>query len=314
MHRRLPPLALAAVGLLGLTSGAVWATTSPPTTTTSPSTTTTSPSTTTSSTAPTSTSSTFRLGLTTTTTTARGATTTSSSSTTTTTTPHATPADATPTGVVGTVPQWALDQIAHFPVTPPGDTSALLHALAPLQPLGFTPSQAAVAGFGRFPIAGQARWSESFLEPRFAADGTFSFHHAIDIASPCGTPERAPDEGILTQGSDPGGGTTVEITEPDGTYMYMAHLSGYAAGTASGQHVHIGDLVGYVGQTGDATGCHLHLEIHPRGGEPVDPKPFVDAWYADALAEAPVLVAATQADHGLPSADAIAQGLSSLHP
>ena len=229
---------------------------------------------------------------------------------TTTTTP---PAGADATGLTGgVIPPDAQAEIAHYPITPPGTTDPLLAALAPLSRLGLSAAQIAAVGFGRFPIAGHAIWADGFLEPRFTADGTFKFHDAIDIPAACGTPERAPDEGILTQGSDSGGGTTVEITEPDGTYMYMAHLSGFAEGTASGQHVHVGDLVGYVGQTGDATGCHLHLEIHPQGGQPVDPKPFVDAWYADALAAAPVLVDAARADHGQLSPDELATALAGL--
>ncbi|MHB8463616.1 MAG: M23 family metallopeptidase [Acidimicrobiales bacterium] len=294
MRRRFPPLVAAAFGLLGLTTGAVWAaTTSPPVTDPVP-----SPPSTTTGPVPTSSTST---------------TSTPPKTTTTTTTTTVAPGGGDAAGLTGgVIPPDALAEIAHFRITPPGDTSALLKALEPLGRLGLTPTQAAIIGFGRFPIAGVARWSDSFLEPRFTADGTFVFHHAIDIPAACDTPERAPDEGTLTQGSDPNGGTTVEITEPDGTYMYMAHLSGYAADTTSGQHVHVGDVVGYVGQTGAATGCHLHLEIHPQGGDAVDPKPFVDAWYGDALAEAPVLVDALLADHGLPSADTITFGLLGL--
>ena len=54
------------------------------------------------------------------------------------------------------------------------------------------------------------------------------------------------------------------------------------------------DVLAFVGNSGDAAGgaTHIHFEIHPRGGEPVDPKPFLDAWLADALAAAPGLVAA----------------------
>ena len=244
---------------------------------------------------------------------AGGSTTTSSpTSTTGTTSTTSAPGGGDSVGLVGTVPDWAQREIDAYPITPPGTSDPLIAALAPLHALGLSTDEIDRLGFGRFPIAGHAAWRDSFLEPRFDADGTFKFHHAIDIPAGCGTPERAPDEGILTQGSDPGGGNTVVITEPDGTYMYMAHLDSYAPGTASGQLVHIGDVVGFVGATGAATGCHLHLEIHPQGGDPIDPKPFVDAWYADALAEAPVLVAAVRADRGLPSPDAIASRLSQV--
>lgn len=207
-------------------------------------------------------------------------------STTTTTVPQS--GDYNPT--VGVIPPAAQAEIAAFHPTPPGTTTPLVAALAPLAAYGITPTEAAILGFGRFPVAGKAIWSDDFLSPRFGADGSFRFHDATDIPAACGTPIRSPDDGILTQGSDPGGGTTAEITEADDTFLFLAHLSGYADGTVSGQHVSVGDVIGYVGQTGAATGCHLHLEIHPRGGPAVDPKPFLDAWYADALADAPLVV------------------------
>ena len=234
-----------------------------------------------------------------------GATTTSSSmpppSTTSTTSTTVPPAGDYANPLVGVIPPDALAQIAAFHPTPPGSTAPLVAALAPLTSLGLTPQQAAIIGFGRFPVAGKAIWSDDFLDPRFAADGSFRFHHATDIPASCGTPLRAPDEGTLTQGSDPGGGTTAEITEADGTYVFLAHLSGYDPSTVSGQHVRIGDVIGYVGQTGAATGCHLHIEIHPRGGEAVDPKPFLDAWYQNALANASLLVDELRVDRGLPA-------------
>jgi murein DD-endopeptidase MepM/ murein hydrolase activator NlpD len=227
-------------------------------------------------------------------------TTTSTTSTTTTSTTVAPSGADVFNPTVGVIPPEAQALIDQFHPSPPGSTVALLAALAPLRAMGISPTVLPANGFGRFPVAGKAIWSDDFMDPRFTVDGTFGFHHATDIPSPCGTPVQAPDDGTMTQGSDPGGGTTITITEPDGTYLYLAHLAGYAPGTRSGEAVRVGALIGFVGQTGAATGCHLHIEIHPQGGQPVDPKPFLDAWYADALAGAPLLVQALGADRALP--------------
>lgn len=233
----------------------------------------------------------------TTTTTARPAPAPSSTAPTTTSTTVAPSSDAV--YLTGHVPPEAQARIDAIHRSAPGSTAALLDALAPLQKLGYTAAQAAVIGFGRFPVAGPARWADDFLEPRFGADGSFSFHEGNDIPAACGTPIRSPSDGTVRPGADPAGGNNVVVTEADGTYLYMAHLSAYPAGQVSGSTVKTGDVIGFVGRTGAATGCHLHLEIHPRGGDAVDPKAFLDAWASEALAAAPVLVDAIRADHGL---------------
>jgi murein DD-endopeptidase MepM/ murein hydrolase activator NlpD len=175
--------------------------------------------------------------------------------------------------------------------TPPNSTGNLLLALRPLVDLGMSQTDAAVAGFGRFPVAGPATWYDDWWEPRFS--GTFHLHQGNDIVAVAGTPVRAPADGVLRQSADPLGGTTVYVTEADGTFYYMAHLSAYAANQTSGQPVKVGEVVGFVGNSGDAIngGAHLHFEIHPKGGAATDPKAFLDQWVADAAANAPTIIA-----------------------
>ena len=61
----------------------------------------------------------------------------------------------------------------------------------------------------------------------------------------------------------------------DGTVLWYCHQSEFAV--EPGQRVEQGDLIGYVGSTGNVTGPHLHLEVHPAGGEPIDP----ESWLAE---------------------------------
>jgi len=157
--------------------------------------------------------------------------------------------------------------------------------------MGYTEQQAYFLGMGHFPVAGLAAFSDDWLFPRF--DGGFHFHHGCDIFATGGTPVRSPADGVLRQSSDTLGGTTDYVTQSDGTYYYMAHLSAYVPGQHSGQQVHVGDIIGFVGNSGDAVGgaTHVHFEVHPGGGGPVDPKPYLDRWLAEADGAVPALIA-----------------------
>src|SRR4051794_8095441 len=231
-------------------------------------------------------------GTTTTTTTpaASGTTTTSTSSTTSTT--MGGEGDGQEPTTPQTLPPGAADIINSVKRSPANSTAALLAALQPLVDAGLSEQQAAVIGFGRFPAGGLANFSDDWLMPRWS--GEFHFHHGCDIFAAGGTPARSPADGVLKLDSDALGGISAYVTEPDGTYYYLTHLAGYAPGLVSGQQVKVGDVIAFVGNSGDAQGgaTHIHFEVHPRGGEPVDPKPYLDGWVADALAAAPSVVAA----------------------
>jgi murein DD-endopeptidase MepM/ murein hydrolase activator NlpD len=103
-------------------------------------------------------------------------------------------------------------------------------------------------------------------------------HQGTDILAPKGTPLVACERGIVTEmGTDVLGGTKLWLKGESGTYYYYAHLSAFAEGLSDGTLVEAGDLVGLVGDTGNAKGgpAHLHFEIHPDGGEAVNPYPLL---------------------------------------
>lgn len=97
-------------------------------------------------------------------------------------------------------------------------------------------------------------------------------HHGVDYAAPTGTPVYTVGDGVVTQTGyqKKGGGNYVKIKH-NGTYSttYM-HLSGFAKGIKQGKTVRQGELIGYVGATGLATGPHLDFRFY-RNGEAVDP-------------------------------------------
>jgi murein DD-endopeptidase MepM/ murein hydrolase activator NlpD len=174
-------------------------------------------------------------------------------------------------------------------------TAALIDALHPLQDLGFTAQEAAIAGFGHFPVAGATDWSDNWLEPRFTP--TFHLHQGDDLFAARGTPVRAPYAGVVRFASEGAGGNAAYVTTPDGTYYYMAHLDSFSTKISSGATVKQGDVVGYTGDTGDATGgaTHVHFEIHPRGGPAIDPSAILDGWITEAINGAGALLVANNA-------------------
>ncbi|MDQ6725443.1 MAG: M23 family metallopeptidase [Actinomycetota bacterium] len=173
----------------------------------------------------------------------------------------------------------------------PKTDAQLLDALQPLADLGLTGDEVAMTGYGHFPVAGAANWGDDWLEARFGPP--FHLHQGTDIFAPRGTPVRAPFAGVVRYEDGGLGGKSAYVTVPGGTYYYMAHLDSYSKTFSGGAAVKQGDIVGYVGSTGDAAGgaTHCHFEIHPNGGAAVNPKPILDGWLADAIGGAAALLA-----------------------
>lgn len=134
------------------------------------------------------------------------------------------------------------------------------------------------------PVAGVSRASlrDSFDERRGAHR-----HAAIDIAAPLRTPVIAAGPGRVAKLFDsvPGGRTVYQFDPEERFAYYYAHLDAYAPGLHEGMQLERGDLLGYVGVTGNAPpgAPHLHFAIFRLGpekkwwqGEAVNPFPFLD--------------------------------------
>ena len=101
-------------------------------------------------------------------------------------------------------------------------------------------------------------------------------HAGEDFAAPVGTELVSMSKGTVTfTGEQSGYGVMVKIRYWDGTVGHYAHMS--TISVKVGQSVESGEVVGQSGNTGESTGPHLHLEIHPDGGKAIDPLP----WLAD---------------------------------
>ena len=97
-----------------------------------------------------------------------------------------------------------------------------------------------------------------------------SCHTGLDFAAASGTPIKAVANGVITEAAYAGAyGNRTILTLDDGTQIWYCHQTSFSAGP--GQRVAAGQTIGFVGSTGNSTGSHLHLEVRPGGGNPVDP-------------------------------------------
>ena len=127
------------------------------------------------------------------------------------------------------------------------------------------------------PLQGPCTYTDSWGEAR----GSGRAHQGTDIAAAEGDHIYAVAGGeiIKVYADSPGSlaGNGLRMRTPDGAVVFYAHLSALAPGMAVGAAVTPGQPVGYVGHTGNAGGPHLHLEIHPDGGDAVNPYPLLRA-------------------------------------
>jgi murein DD-endopeptidase MepM/ murein hydrolase activator NlpD len=151
------------------------------------------------------------------------------------------------------------------------------------QPLQVTPP----LGLSRyvFPVAGRSDYVDSYGAYRGDVPG--AWHHGDDIFAGLGTPVLAVADGTLNRvGWERLGGWRLWVRDGLRNEFYYAHLSGYSPLALHSKHVKVGEVIGFIGNTGDAftTPPHLHFEIHPHSllqldyNGAVDPTSYLDDW------------------------------------
>jgi murein DD-endopeptidase MepM/ murein hydrolase activator NlpD len=135
------------------------------------------------------------------------------------------------------------------------------------------PAAAPVSDSG-FLIPVQGVKAASLVDTYEQARGQGRRHDAIDIMAPRGTPVLASSDGVVMKlfRSERGGTTLYQLAPDRRTVLYYAHLDRYAPGMAEGRALRRGDVLGYVGDTGDAVpgNYHLHFEVSTTA----DPKRY----------------------------------------
>ncbi|MEO6120853.1 MAG: M23 family metallopeptidase [Acidimicrobiales bacterium] len=206
------------------------------------------------------------------------------------------------------------------------NTRTLMDGVRALTDLGVPADEATRAAFGRFPVAGSATYSHDWWLPRFGPG--WRLHLGTDVFAGRGTPVQSPTDGVVRVADGGLGGVSLYVVQDDGTYFYLAHLNNRAAGLRDGAVVRTGDVIGFVGSTGNAAGGtpHLHFEVHPapvkivvtgkgknriftkvplrvRPGTvlpAVDPKAYLDQALQDAVNSLPGVIAAYEANRPPP--------------
>jgi murein DD-endopeptidase MepM/ murein hydrolase activator NlpD len=145
----------------------------------------------------------------------------------------------------------------------PASPASRLGRLPPLFPVDVEPRCDILDNFGDYRSGGRS-------------------HEGIDILATLGQEVYAVDDGVLTNTADASAslsGNAWGLTTNDGTYYFYAHLSAFAPGLSLGSSVRRGDVIGFVGDTGNPGpgNYHLHFEIHPGGqrAAAVDPLPLL---------------------------------------
>jgi murein DD-endopeptidase MepM/ murein hydrolase activator NlpD len=127
-----------------------------------------------------------------------------------------------------------------------------------------------------FPSQGRCSFSDSWHAPR---PGN-RLHIGVDIVGPKGLALYAVVDGTITKmyGADSSlSGNALRLTGADQTYFFYAHLDSFAPGITVGSTVRAGQIIGYMGSTGNSGVSHLHFEVHPGGGDAINPYPVVKA-------------------------------------
>jgi hypothetical protein len=178
-----------------------------------------------------------------------------------------------------------------FTMRGPRNTAKLISILTAVPPSEMSLKEALMKVVGPFPVAGLAWWTQDWHAPRCCPFP--HLHQGLDIFAPSGTPLVAAADGYISQkvNSPPASGLGLEITDAKNIQYFYAHLSAFEPGIEVGTEVELGQVIGYVGNTGNARGTmpHLHFERQPDG-VPAPPKPWVDRWLKVAERKALALV------------------------
>ena len=139
------------------------------------------------------------------------------------------------------------------------------------------------AGHYVFPVYGPSSYIDTFG----AARSDVTYHHGDDIFGQLGQPLLAVADGtVFSVGWNKIGGNRLWLLDGQGNQFYYAHLSAFSTAAVNGARVKAGEVIGFMGRTGDAEGTpyHLHFEVHPVSflylgyDGAVDPTPYLDAW------------------------------------
>ena len=170
-------------------------------------------------------------------------------------------------------------------------TAKLVAAAALLRAAGWSEERIRREVYAPFIVAGPAGWSDSWGAPRYGPGPTVRQHQGQDVLCRYGAEVLAPEGGTVEFGTSVLGGRSARLFLPGGGYYYFAHFSEWNDRELSnGDEVRPGDVIGFCGDTGNATVPHVHFGWYGPDGVAIDPMQRLISWLQVAEADVPALL------------------------
>ncbi len=162
-------------------------------------------------------------------------------------------------------------------------TERLVAAADVLRQEGWSEEEIRRQVFSPFIVVGAASWSDSWGAPRFGPGSIVRRHEGQDVLCAYGAEVLAAEDGTIEFGTSLLGGRDARLHRPGGGFWYYAHLSEWNLDDFSnGDRVHTGDVIGYCGESGNATVPHVHFGHYGPDGEAIDPMGSLVSWLREA--------------------------------
>jgi murein DD-endopeptidase MepM/ murein hydrolase activator NlpD len=160
---------------------------------------------------------------------------------------------------------------------PPGTSVSSSGGRSSVSGVSSASSSSRSSGIAALPMQGPCWFSDDWGDPR----GVGRRHEGTDLFAAVGSYVYAVVDGTLTRrawdqpGMRSGNAWWLTAADGSGTYYFYAHLADFAPELSVGSRVEAGQIIGFMGNTGNSAFPHLHFEIHPDGGGAVNPYPLL---------------------------------------
>ena len=170
-------------------------------------------------------------------------------------------------------------------------TERLVAAAALLRAAGWSEDRIRREVYAPFILVGPASWVDSWHARRYGPGSIVRQHEGQDVLCRYGTEVLAPEDGTIEFETGLLGGRSAHLFLPDGGYYYFAHFVDWNDRRFSdGDEVHRGDVIGYCGDTGNATVPHVHFGRYGPDGAAIDPMRRLISWLHEAEVDLPALL------------------------
>jgi murein DD-endopeptidase MepM/ murein hydrolase activator NlpD len=166
-------------------------------------------------------------------------------------------------------------------------TERLVAAAVRLRAAGWSDGRIRREVFAPFVLVGPASWSDSWGAPRYGPGPIVRQHEGEDVLCRYGAEVLAPVAGTVRFETGLLGGRSAHLYRPNGSYFYFAHFSEWNDRLSDGDEVRPGDVIGYCGDTGNATVPHVHVGHYGPDGVAIDPMRRLISWLREAEADLP---------------------------